>query len=146
MPHLGSLPAFPVPTYCRSRGLFRVNLSQASYHQVEYSLVTNDLPVFLRRNVTSSTGDSSSAGNVANPQSSSSDAADINASRATDSLKSPDNAAASRTPTSNPKETNFDETTPTHGEIIQDPSKPDAEKRENVEKHREKPMGPEDHQ
>lgn len=63
-----------------------------------------------------------------------------------DSAKPLDNAAASRTPTSDPKETNLDESTPTHDGIHQGPSKSDEAKQENVEKQRKKPLGPEDNQ
>ncbi|KAL8672870.1 MAG: hypothetical protein Q9168_002679 [Polycauliona sp. 1 TL-2023] len=90
---------------------------------------------------------SATSGDMANPQSTSSNQQDVKSSRATDSTSSPDTASV-QTPVSNRSSIpgDQDEGTPSHHNVKQDPNKPAEEKRKNVESQGQKPLGPEDHQ
>lgn len=86
-------------------------------------------------------------GDLANPQSTSSEQSSVKISRATKDQKSQDTASLAQ-PVSDrsaiPGEK--DETTPTEEEMKRDPKEPAESKRAHVEKQGEKPLGPEDHQ
>ncbi|KAI4182656.1 MAG: hypothetical protein L6R41_005840 [Letrouitia leprolyta] len=98
---------------------------------------------FLERNAASS----ATGGDLGNPQSTSSDQAQVKSSRATDSASSPDTASVQQ-PVSNRSKIpgDQDEGTDSHDNVKQDPSKPAEEKRKSVEGQGNKPLGPEDHQ
>ncbi|KAL8874083.1 MAG: hypothetical protein Q9198_006934, partial [Flavoplaca austrocitrina] len=90
---------------------------------------------------------SATGGDMANPQSSSSEQQHVKSSRATDSNTSPDTASVQQ-PVSDRSSIpgDQDEGTPSHDNVKQDPNKPDEEKKRNVESQGNKPLGPEDHQ
>ncbi|KAI4225996.1 MAG: hypothetical protein L6R36_003495 [Xanthoria steineri] len=90
---------------------------------------------------------SATGGDMANPQSTSSDQKDVKSSRATDSTSSPDTASVQQ-PVSDRSSIpgDQDEGTPSHDNVKQNPNKPAEEKKQNVESQRNKPLGPEDHQ
>ncbi|KAL8911555.1 MAG: hypothetical protein Q9171_003269 [Xanthocarpia ochracea] len=90
---------------------------------------------------------SATGGDMANPQSTSSDQQDVKSSRATDNMSTPDTASVQQ-PVSDRSSIpgNQDEGTPSHDHVKQDPNKPAEEKKKNVESQANKPLGPEDHQ
>ncbi|KAL9042495.1 MAG: hypothetical protein Q9180_000568 [Flavoplaca navasiana] len=90
---------------------------------------------------------SATGGDMANPQSSSSEQQHVKSSRATDSNTSPDTASVQQ-PVSDRSSIpgDQDEGTPSHDNVKQDPNKPAEEKKKNVESQGNKPLGPEDHQ
>ncbi|KAL9001269.1 MAG: hypothetical protein Q9169_000160 [Polycauliona sp. 2 TL-2023] len=100
-------------------------------------------PAFTARHASSS----ATGGDMANPQSSSSEQQQVKSSRATDSTASPDTASVQQ-PVSDRSSIagDQDEGTPSHDNVKQDPNKPAEEKRKNVESQGNKPLGPEDHQ
>ncbi|KAI4205023.1 MAG: hypothetical protein LQ350_000650 [Teloschistes chrysophthalmus] len=100
--------------------------------------------VFALRNASSS---SAMGGDLGNPQSTSSDQAQMKSSRATDGTSSPDTASV-QTPVSDRSSIpgDQDEGTASHDKVKQDPNKPAEEKRKSVESQGKKPLGPEDHQ
>ncbi|KAI4192906.1 MAG: hypothetical protein LQ346_004086 [Caloplaca aetnensis] len=95
----------------------------------------------------SSSGAAATGGDLANPQSTSSDQQDVKSSRATDSVSSPDTASVQQ-PVSDRSSIpgDQDEGTPSHEQVKQNPNKPAEQKRKSVESQGEKPLGPEDHQ
>ncbi|KAL8903575.1 MAG: hypothetical protein Q9207_003826 [Kuettlingeria erythrocarpa] len=95
----------------------------------------------------SSSGAAATGGDLANPQSTSSDQQDVKSSRATDNVSSPDTASVQQ-PVSDRSSIpgDQDEGTPSHDQVKQDPNKPAEQKRKSVESQGEKPLGPEDHQ
>ncbi|KAL8931356.1 MAG: hypothetical protein Q9211_007023, partial [Gyalolechia sp. 1 TL-2023] len=90
---------------------------------------------------------SATGGDLANPQSTSSDESQVKSSRATDSLSSPDTASIQQ-PVSNRSSIpgDQDEGTDSHDKVKRDPNEPAEEKRKSVESQGNKPLGPEDHQ
>ncbi|KAL9601925.1 MAG: hypothetical protein Q9219_002149 [cf. Caloplaca sp. 3 TL-2023] len=90
---------------------------------------------------------SATGGDMANPQSTSSDQAQVKASRATDGTPSPDTASVQQ-PVSNRSSIpgDQDEGTESHDKVKRDPSEPAEVKRKSVESQGNKPLGPEDHQ
>lgn len=84
---------------------------------------------------------------MANPQSTSSDQAQVKSSRATDGASSPDTASVQQ-PVSNRSSIpgDQDESTDSHEQVKRDPNEPAEEKRKSVESQGNKPLGPEDHQ
>ncbi|KAL8691733.1 MAG: hypothetical protein Q9218_003104 [Villophora microphyllina] len=95
----------------------------------------------------SSSASSATGGDLGNPQSTSSDQAQVKSSRATDSESSPDTASVQQ-PVSDRSSIpgDQDEGTGSHDKVKQDPNKPAEEKRKSVESQGQKPLGPEDHQ
>ncbi|KAL8777321.1 MAG: hypothetical protein Q9203_002497 [Teloschistes exilis] len=99
--------------------------------------------VFAPRNASSS----AMGGDLGNPQSTSSDQAQVKSSRATDGTSSPDTASL-QTPVSDRSSIpgDQDEGTASHDKVKRDPNEPAEEKRKSVESQGKKPLGPEDHQ
>ncbi|KAL8721020.1 MAG: hypothetical protein Q9225_002225 [Loekoesia sp. 1 TL-2023] len=90
---------------------------------------------------------SATGGDMANPQSTSSDQAQVKSSRATDGAPSPDTASVQQ-PVSNRSSIpgDQDEGTDSHEHVKRDPNEPAEKKRKSVESQGNKPLGPEDHQ
>ncbi|KAL8834623.1 MAG: hypothetical protein Q9170_003671 [Blastenia crenularia] len=90
---------------------------------------------------------SSTGGDMANPQSTSSDQSQVKSSRATDGTSSPDTASVQQ-PVSDRSSIpgDQDEGTGSHEKVKRDPNEPAEEKRKSVESQGNNPLGPEDHQ
>ncbi|CAO1604690.1 hypothetical protein XANCAGTX0491_008234 [Xanthoria calcicola] len=129
--------------------ILRRQLARASSRPLQSTFVppvanpTGYLAAFTARHASSSV----TGGDMANPQSTSSDQKDVKSSRATDSTSSPDTASVQQ-PVSDRSSIpgDQDEGTPSHDTVKQDPNKPAEEKKQNVESQGNKPLGPEDHQ
>ncbi|KAL8850779.1 MAG: hypothetical protein Q9221_004277 [Calogaya cf. arnoldii] len=132
-----------------SLSVLRRQFARASSRPLQSTLLpsgTNPIPgssAFTARHASSS----ATGGDIANPQSTSSDQQDVKSSRATDSNTSPDTASVQQ-PVSDRSSIagDQDEGTPSHDHVKQDPNKPAEEKKRNVESQGNKPLGPEDHQ
>ncbi|CAL8580139.1 hypothetical protein XPA_005872 [Xanthoria parietina] len=128
--------------------ILRRQLARASSRPLQSTFVPplanpTRFPTFTARHASSS----ATGGDMANPQSTSSDQQDVKSSRATDSTSSPDTASVQQ-PVSDRSSIpgDQDEGTASHDNVKQDPNKPAEEKKQNVESQGNKPLGPEDHQ
>ncbi|KAI4274097.1 MAG: hypothetical protein LQ337_004179 [Flavoplaca oasis] len=137
-----------------SLSLLKRQFARASSRPLQSTLIsTGTNPTLDEATVASSTftarhaSSSATGGDMANPQSSSSEQQQVKSSRATDSNTSPDTASVQQ-PVSDRSSIpgDQDEGTPSHDNVKQDPNKPAEEKKRNVESQGNKPLGPEDHQ
>ncbi|KAL8949263.1 MAG: hypothetical protein Q9222_004619 [Ikaeria aurantiellina] len=127
--------------------MYRIPLNSTSLERICDSMTdtVEAAPTVLPVRYASSSA--ATGGDMANPQSTSSDQAQVRSSRATDGTPSPDTASL-QTPVTNRSKIpgDQDEGTASHENVKNDPSKPAEEKRRNVESQGKKPLGPEDHQ
>ncbi|KAL8896762.1 MAG: hypothetical protein Q9192_002923 [Flavoplaca navasiana] len=132
-----------------SLSLLRRHFARASSRPLQPTLVSTGTNPPLASSTFTARYASSSAtgGDMANPQSSSSEQQHVKSSRATDSNSSLDTASVQQ-PVSDRSRIpgDQDEGTPSHDNVKQDPNKPAEEKKKNVESQGNKPLGPEDHQ
>lgn len=133
------------PSTNHARG--KVFLSNSSRNTARRTNGTETASSILPTRYASSSASAATGGDLANPQSTSSDQQDVKSSRATDSESSPDTASLQQ-PVSDRSSIpgDQDEGTPSHDKVKQDPNKPAEQKRKSVESQGEKPLGPEDHQ
>lgn len=90
-------------------------------------------------------GSTSGDTNIRHSPSADPQSASVNAARSTSDKPTPDNAAASRQPVSQPVHANVqDEETPGHSNVKRPPEEPDHVKRAHVEKEGRKPLDPAD--